>query len=267
MSCRAFAKEGRRRCARTWSSLAGLTLLIGGCVSSPYLAESLSEWKAAAPPPEDDLLYRIYLIGDSGYPRLDGPDPILTWLEARFKAESENSAAVYLGDNIYPKGLPESDDPLYAESLARINKQLDALKDFRGRIVFIPGNHDWDKSGQSGLWALNRQEDHIEAYLNRGNTFLPDDGFPGPSVVELTEDLVLVAIDTEWWLHDFERPIGDTGDYNLEVEEDFLIEFDDVMREYEGKRVIVAAHHSMYSNGEHAGFMSLKHHLFPLTKF
>ncbi|HEY5565196.1 MAG TPA: metallophosphoesterase, partial [Rhodothermia bacterium] len=215
MSYRANAKASPRRGARISSLLVGLTLLMGGCVSSPYLAESLSEWKAADPPADDDLVYRIYLIGDSGYPRLDGPDPILTWLENRFRAESQNSAAVYLGDNIYPKGLPESDDPGYPNALARINKQLDALKDFPGRIVFIPGNHDWDKSGQSGLSALNRQEDHIEAYLNRGNTFLPDDGFPGPSVVELTKDLVLVAIDTEWWLHDFERPIGDTGDYNL----------------------------------------------------
>lgn len=239
----------------------------GGCTSSPYLSEQLSDWMQETPPPEEDLLFRVYLIGDSGHPELDRPDPVLTWLERHYRNESENSAAVYLGDNIYPKGLPESDDPLYAQSVARIDRQLDVLKDFPGRIVWIPGNHDWDKSGESGLVALNRQEDYIESYLARGNTFLPDDGFPGPVVVNLTDGLVLVVIDTEWWLHDFERPIGDTGDYDLETEEDFLLEFDDVMRKNEGKRAIVVGHHSMYSNGEHGGFVSLKHHIFPLTAF
>lgn len=244
-----------------------LAIAVSGCVSSPYLTKELADWKNESPPPDTDLIYRIYLIGDSGYPALDRPDPVLEWLEQRYRNESESSAAVYLGDNIYPKGLPESDDPVYAQSLARIDRQLAILKAFRGRIVWIPGNHDWDKSGESGLVSLNREEDYIESYLDRGNTFLPDDGFPGPAVVKLTDGLVLVVIDTEWWLHDFERPIGDTGDYNLETDEDFLLEFDDVMRKNEGKRVIVVGHHSMYSNGEHGGFVSLKHHIFPLTAF
>lgn len=244
-----------------------LTLGVAGCVSSPYLAPDLSDWKQSAVPPDNDLLYRVYLIGDSGAPRLTGPDAVLTWLEERFRNESENSAAVYLGDNIYPKGLPESDDPGYAVAVKRIDLQLNVLKDFPGRVIWVPGNHDWDKSGDSGLASLNRQEDYIEAYLDRGNTFLPDDGFPGPSVVKLTDGFSLIAIDTEWWLHDFERPLGDTGEYKLESEEDFLLAVDEAIRKNEDKRVLVVGHHSMYSNGEHGGFGPSIQHLFPLTAF
>ena len=43
--------------------------------------------------------------------------------------------------------------------------------------------------------AIKREESYIEHYLDRGNTFLPDKGCPGPAVTNLTDNLVFIAID------------------------------------------------------------------------
>src|SRR5690606_22893879 len=101
--------------------------------------------------------------------------------------------------------------------------------------------------------ALARQEAFVEAALDRGNTFLPDDGFPGPTAVELADGLALVIVDTQWWLAD-ERPFGDTGTYDLDEPTDFLLEFQDVLYRYRDHDLLVVGHHPLFSNGEHAGY-------------
>ncbi|MBD98516.1 MAG: hypothetical protein CMO34_01625 [Verrucomicrobia bacterium] len=66
--------------------------------------------------------------------------------------------------------------------------------------MFIPGNHDWRKGKEGGYKALKRQEEYIQKALNK-KVFLPSDGCSGPSTIELSDKLVLIFIDTEWWLH------------------------------------------------------------------
>ena len=180
-------------------------------------------------------------------------------------AGPEQSAVVFLGDNIYPRGLPDSADVGYADAERRIMDQLSAVEEFGGRIVFVPGNHDWNDSRPEGLAAVRRQERFIEAYLDRGNAFLPDQGYPGPAEVELADGLTLVALDTEWWLSEEERPLGDTGDYELEEEGDFLLQIQDVLRRRDDDNLLFVAHHPLFSNGRHGGRFLLKEHLFPLT--
>ena len=51
----------------------------------------------------------------------------------------------------------------------RIKIQTDAVKDFKGETVFLPGNHDW----YSGLKGLKRQEKIVEDQLGK-DTFLPE---------------------------------------------------------------------------------------------
>ncbi len=243
--------------------------LLGGCAATePYYAEG----PAIAEPPSDQPLYSVFLIGDAGLATLEGPNPPLDILREKLSEAGERSAVVFLGDNIYPAGLPpeEAEDREKAEN--HLIAQMDILKDYPGRIFFVPGNHDWDNSGEDGLKAIQRMEEFIESYLDRGNVFLPDEGFPGPVDVKLfdkddnpllSRDIHLVALDTQWWLHPYQKPFDDTGEYHLDDSGDFLAELTDVMRDRQTDHVIVAGHHPLFSNGVNGGHFPLKRHLLP----
>ena len=247
----------------TW--ILGVTVVLLGVLSActtsrPYVADLYENWQDRAPASE--LAYQVFLVGDGGYAVPE--EPALRLLKTHLDQAGSNAAVVVLGDNLYCCGLADSGTVRRDQDERRLRAQLDALQGFNGRIVFIPGNHDWNNSRPGGLEALARQERFVEDYLGRGNTFLPDDGFPGPTEVKLTDRLTLLVIDTEWWLHEHNKSFGDTGEYDLEEDANFLLELDDLIKRHDDNTVIVAGHHPLFTNGEHAGILPLSDHLFPL---
>ncbi|GAB5410588.1 MAG: metallophosphoesterase [Balneolaceae bacterium] len=240
--------------------------------SKTYIKEESSDTIKNDSPAERDLIYKMFLIGDAGAPSLDTQEPTLKLFQSFLDKAPERSAAIFLGDNIYLKGLPDSTDPNRPFYEARLNEQLKTVQNFKGRVVFIPGNHDWDDGGIDGLNAVQRQEKYVEAYLDRGNTFLPDGGFPGPVDIELMDDdedlrlrddIRLIVLDTQWWLHKHKKSYGDTGEYDLVDGGDFLVELENILKKREKDFVVVAAHHPLITNGPHGGYMPAKTHLKP----
>ncbi|MCK5344515.1 MAG: hypothetical protein KAR20_13970, partial [Candidatus Heimdallarchaeota archaeon] len=141
------------------------------------------------------------------------------------------------------------------------------MRDFQGRIIFIPGNNDWGKDKKDGWKAVVRMEKFIEAELDRGNVFIPDDGFPGPKHVKLTDDIRLIALNTEWLLTKNNKPTGDAGRYNVTEDDEFYVELENVIMKHSSKDLIIVGHHPLYSNGRYAGYIHPYSHLFPLTEF
>lgn len=240
--------------------------------SKTYISHNNSDWEQVSAPGEDELIYRMFLIGDAGSASLDVQEPNLKLFESFLEKAGKNSAAIFLGDNIYNNGLPDSTDPNRAFYEARINEQLKTVENFKGRVVFVPGNHDWDDGGKDGLNAVRRLEEYIESYLDRGNTFLPDDGFPGPIDLELmdddedprlNDDIRLIVLDTQWWLHKHDKPFGETGDYDLADGGDFLVELEDILKKREKDFLVVAAHHPLISHDPHGGYLPGNTHLNP----
>lgn len=249
--------------------IALLCISCGG--SGYYVAPERRSWEEVEPPAGEDIIYQVYLIGDAGAPKLDG-DPTLKLFTTFLENASEQSAAVFLGDNIYNYGLPDTTDPRRDFYEQRIQASLDAVENYPGRIVFVPGNHDWDDGREDGLNAVRRQERYIEEYLDRGNTFLPDNGFPGPHEIKLMDeddhpdlnhDIRLVALDTQWWLHDFEKPYGDSGEFEVNDAGDVVNELQDIIRDRRNDYLIVAAHHPLVSNDTHGGYFPMKTHFSP----
>ena len=109
--------------------------------------------------PEKEIIHSFYLIGDAGNSALGSSSKGLQLFEKALSKASKNSTALFLGDNIYPKGLPKKEDEGRAFSEHQLNIQTEAVKDFKGKTVFIPGNHDWYNDGLKGL---KRQEKYIE---------------------------------------------------------------------------------------------------------
>jgi hypothetical protein len=209
-------------------------------------------------------------------PEIPGPGgstPVLRYLKTKLSQESRNSSILFLGDNIYEYGMPPSEDETNREIAEhRITEQLEILDDFKGRPIFMPGNHDWRGWGQKGL---KRQENFIESYLNkkRGiedkddweNYFLPDDGCSGPEVVELNSEVVVLVVDSQWWLGDSDEEPKINEGCDARNRASFRFIFENVVRKYKNQNIVIAMHHPMYTYGPHGGRFTVKQHLFPLT--
>lgn len=208
---------------------------------------------------QEKPVYSVFLIGDAGEPI---ENPVLTTIKSELAKIGDKGTIVFLGDNIYPQGLPPVGHSLRAEAEKAINGQLDVVKNFPGNKVFVPGNHDWAQGRSYGQEWLGIQEEYVENALDSMDVWLPSRGCPGPVEVNLTDKITLIVIDTQWFLHKGNKPTAGCGVTSLT---DVAALFQDALKRNAHKKVIVASHHPMFTYGIHGGVFSAKDHLFPLT--
>lgn len=235
-----------------------------GKVRKAYVNRVQKNWKVASKENIEATEHFVFLIGDTGAPKVDGTDEVLALLKAKMDEVGENSTVIFLGDIVYPVGLPEPGHKYYELSEKRLLVQLEILKEYKGNIYFISGNHDWNRSRGPGLKSVNRQQNYIESFLGRKDVYLPSDGCPGPVEIDLTENLTLIIINTSWWVHRGVKPIGEEFGC-VKSEDDFFKKFSAMLVENKNKDVLIAAHHPLYSKAIHGGKFDLQSHLFPLT--
>ncbi|WP_256011543.1 metallophosphoesterase [Desertivirga xinjiangensis] len=214
--------------------------------------------------PELNLPYEVFLIGDTGDISPTRPDPVLQTLCSHFNPD-QHSAVVFLGDNIYPRGMPPKGNILRTNAENTLKRHFEALKDYHGKVVFIAGNHDWNKGRKDGYEYIVRQEKYIQKLFEGRNVFLPSNGCPGPVEIDINHSLTIVAIDTQWWLQKGLRPIGRQYGCSVESEEDFFEQLVAILEKNKHKHLLVTGHHPVYSYAIHGGRFKLKHHIFPLT--
>ncbi len=254
------------------SLLTALVLAFTACVSkAPFYGPDAHNWEQKEPSSPNNVLYTVFLVGDVGAPELDKQEPTLKLMRQHMDKAGVTSTTIFLGDNVYHNGLPEPGKYDREISEKRLNAQLDVLKGYPGEKYMIPGNHDWNHSGRGGLEAIMREQVYVNNYLTEenivvgGDFFVPGNGCPGPYEVKIYDDLVLIAIDSEWWLHPFERPYGDNSGCGAATEADFLMQLEDIIEKNSGSDILVVGHHPLASNGAHGGFFTLKDHIFPFT--
>lgn len=249
--------------------------LLGACATNrpPYYATTQRDWEKNALPDTGQLAYSVFLIGDAGSP--DPEEPIIRQLGKQLHSPEADarSTVVYLGDNIYPVGMPAENAPSRKLMESRMNTQLDILKGYHGERYMVPGNHDWGQGSPDGLQRNAYEEAYVEKYLQTqdsilvlgGDTYVPSDGCPGPYEARISDDLVLIAINSQWFLHQYERPYGPNNYCDVANEDDFFNQLDDLLAKHRGEHVILVAHHPLVSAGIHGGYFTLADHLFPLS--
>ena len=205
--------------------------------------------------------YSLFLIGDTGAPQLKGAKEVLHTLRYQLHQAGENSSVVFLGDNLYADGMPPEEDPARQEAELKLKPALDILRGYSGDSFFIPGNHDW----RHGIQGLKEQEDFIEQYPGIRAHFTPDNGCPGPVGINLGTDWQLIVLDSEWWATQSFSDDSANSSCELQSRPAVMRETKDLIDQADDKNVLIAFHHSLYSNGTHGGYYSLKDHIFPLT--
>ena len=232
----------------------------------------------------DQIRYRLILVGDAG---AHGPARFAVLTRARQVAEElpARTTTIFLGDNVYEHGIPKPVHADYADAKSRLDAQVDVLArtgDAGPFGLFVPGNHDWSSGGADGQERAVQQYEYVlQQDFGSGlhPKALPAGGCPGPEkldlplrwsaawapvldpdrTMQLSEDsgLRVIAIDTQWWLHNDDRKARnqcfsdtDTEDY----EDQFLRRLEEMLATAGEREVIVVAHHPLRSHGPHGGF-------------
>lgn len=199
----------------------------------------------------NDVESTLFLIGDAGEPNPQEGEAALDSLYAE-AAKATGAIIVFLGDNVYPSGIPEEGRAEYADARRRLEGQMNAIpRNAKG--IFLPGNHDWAQMGPFGLYAVRLQEKMIASLAGgRDIRMLPTNGCPGPATIDVGR-LHFIGLDTQWWLHNYIVRDGEskcpvtTGAVTAALREQ-------IRTAQPGRVTVVAGHHALMTGGEHGGY-------------
>ncbi len=209
---------------------------------------------------QEDVLYRVILIGDAGEINTT-QQAILN--DAISKSLPGKTIALFLGDNIYPRGVELKADKKEA-SLNILRSQFEGLRKNGVPVYFVPGNHDWDKSGPSGYNKMMAANEYLQQQQDSLLKIIPANACPGPEEISLGDNLVIVTMDSEWWLYPYSDNV-DKSDCDCKTKRDVLGKLEEIVYRNYNKTIILATHHPFVSYGTHGGYYTLREHLFPFT--
>lgn len=237
----------------------GITIfLFTGCAT--HMAKYAEGIKPNDVSRSKEVSHTFFLIGDAGLSPSGKLNPALEIFKEKLTDADKNSTAIFLGDNIYPAGLPSKKNDL-SRSVAtnNLDAQLKTVEGFKGNTIFIPGNHDWYSDGLKGL---KRQQKYIEEKLDSKEVFFPQDGCPLQKI-EINDKVVVIAIDTEWYLTNWNKHPNINDGCDIKDREKFFEELEGLIKKNADKTTILALHHPMFTYGEHGGQFSLRQQLYP----
>jgi hypothetical protein len=234
-------------------------LALSGCRPGVAFATQVAETDSLR---RDSVTYSVFLIGDAG--DAAGAREVLELLRQQLQQAGQQSTVVFLGDNLFPEGLPAEEEAGRPAAEKQLLASLDALEGYPGKVVFTPGDRDWQRGKRNGWQYVRNQQQFIEGHLGREGVFIPGDGCSGPVEVPLAEDLLLVVLNLQWWLHPWDKPGEESA---CEIKDGYAAaaQLEDILERNRHKQIIVADHHPLYSRGPYGGYATWREHLFPLT--
>lgn len=215
-------------------------------------------------PSNEKIERSFYLLGDGGYSKPGGSSEGLLAFKAYIDSVKQlGNYTLFLGDNIYPQGLVPENHPERENGEYRLEAQIDAVENYDGKIIFMPGNHDWYNQGVIGL---KRQEKYLQERLGRDDVFHPKAGC-GMESIEISEKIQLIVVDSEWFLNNWDKnPTINDNCPEIKTREAWFLEVDTELKKNQNKTVVFAIHHPLYSNGVHGGYYTFNQHIFPSQK-
>ena len=202
----------------------------------------------------------FFLIGDAGNMNLGETSDALKALKKHTRSlNTAGDYTIFLGDNIYPSGMPKEKNDARSLAEHRIDAQVASIADFEGKTIFIPGNHDWYNDGLKGL---KREEDYIKKVLRDKKAFQPAKGCPIKKI-DVSDKVVILALDTQWYIVDWDKHPTINDNCEIKSRNDFFLEVEGELKKNSAKTILIAMHHPAYTNGSHGGYFNTNQHLFP----
>jgi len=213
---------------------------------------------------QDSIQARIVLVGDAGQ-LTNGRHPVVSAVKNNIKID-DKTTFIFLGDNLYKTGLPDNSLPTFDIAKAPLDSQIHIAGKSNAKVYFVPGNHDWANGGTNGYQSILRVQSYIDFLGNKNVMMFPRDGCPGPVEVKITDDITLVMMDSQWWLHENDKP-GIESDCPYKTKAEVLVQLDDILSKNSQKLVLLAFHHPFRTYSPHGGYFTIRQHIFPFTDF
>ncbi len=202
----------------------------------------------------EDIHHVVYLIGNTA--SADIKEENLVSLQKVLQNERNQFSIIHLGDILAPENI---DNPKYTP-----DRLLNLLKgNSNGKTYYIPGEIDWDNGGRNGLKAVRKLEKQIEDFYQGTDILLPSKGCPGPAVIDCSPHLRIIAINTQWWLHPYDKPEAPDTDCSNLTREEVIESLEKLIQESNGKNILIIGHNPVVSAGIYGGHLTIKEHLFP----
>lgn len=210
---------------------------------------------------QDSISRRVIFIGDAG--EINHKQETIIPQAAKLVIPHKTTT-VFLGDNIYPRGMGLRGSPEEAETQQILRSQFEPMRARDVPVYFIPGNHDWDRMGKDGLAKIRAQDAFLRSQGDSLLKLLPPGGCPDPQVIDVSDSLAIIVFDSEWWVFPHERNSSD-GECECETEQQVIDKLQELLYDHQDQTVFLAIHHPLRTYGTHGGYYSWKDHLFPLT--
>ena len=140
---------------------------------------------------------------------------------------------------------------IYNTSKNKFTKDL--LKNSKHNLLLVPGEKEWANNSSSGKNTVKSIYNKLSKDY-KGKAYMPDAACPGPKEIILSKHLVVILIDTYWWVHKYDRRYNKC---DIETDKDVLILIEDaIRRHYDTKHIIIAGHNSLKSYGKSDGYFS-----------
>ena len=200
---------------------------------------------------EEEVVNTIYITGNAAN-NSETTLSVLSKVIANNTSKEKN--LLFIGDNI------DAEDDEEEKLKAQLDPQIQVAKTTGATPYFLPGNYDWDFNKTKGLETI---EDYLKENFDDGDILTPNNGCPLESI-ELSENIQLIAVDSQWYIEDWDKNPDMNDKCQIKTREKLLLEIAGEIKKSANKIIIFAMHHPMFTNGFHGGRFSLRDHIFPL---
>ncbi|MBW2267677.1 MAG: hypothetical protein JRH16_03795 [Deltaproteobacteria bacterium] len=223
-----------------------------------------------------EVEHSIFLVGDAGAPRLPAHaeaelpvDPVLLALRSDVFEQVgqlgvDRVSVVYLGDNVYPRGLVPAGEASRRHGERVLRALITAASP--ARVVFVAGNHDWDIQGAHG-WEHVRAQAAFLAQQGKRVAMLPPGGCAGPERIDFGTHLGMVLIDPIGFSHARDYPEVHAAVCPHATAREAFLALSAQFDAPSDRHLVLALHYPLITSGPHGGHFSWKQHIFPLTDF
>lgn len=204
------------------------------------------------------IVHTYYLIGNTAQANnKEELKHIEAFSNMLLEHNDKESTLVFLGNTV-KNGMPKSTSKKREEKEAEWTKQLGWVKDFKGNSVWVNGLGEWG----GGYEALKNYSDFLTTKTGNTKALLPRKGC-GLERMKINDYTVLITVDSQWFLEDWDKHPNINEDCDIKTREDFLDELRGEINKNQNKVVLLAMTHPVYSNGNHGGKFSFENHMFP----
>jgi len=210
---------------------------------------------------QNQISHRVYLFGN--YADIIDVNFFNRQLKAELESTTSEFTLILNGDMVNVE-IEKKDKT----NLKYIFELIDLVEEFpKGKLILLPGDRDWNNGNRGGEKSLENLEEQVRDYIKDNDyersKWAVKDGCPGPKVYDKYETLAIIAISTQWWNHDYDKPRPSDGLCKAITQENLSEELEDAVEDNLDKNVLIVGHHPIYSLGNYGGYFSVIDHFKP----